>query len=158
VSACSDPAEPEKRPDGSVSVTFSDYRGSEATLPEAVFVAGEDGTGNGPGQGWDPFTGVSDISADGSPRLEGFAAFTNGSGTYSFGIRERGNVDLHNARLFLAYTNPSNRHIVGFEVSYDVEAWLIGERANRIRLKLNTDSRGFSTLPDLVSTDNPRYA
>lgn len=142
--------------EGASSVSFSAYRGTPETLPAGMFVTGEDASGNGPGEGWDPFTGVNDISADARPLLEGFGAFTDGDGTYSFGIRERGEADLRDARLFLPYVNTSERDIIAFMVEYDVEVWLIGERANRFRLKLNTATTGFSDLPDLVSTVNPR--
>ncbi len=86
---------------------------------------------------------------------EGFTAFTNGDTGQSFGIRERGETDLRDSRLFLQYTNTTGETIVGFNVSYDVECWYHGARANRIRMKYNTETSGFSNIDDLISTDNP---
>lgn len=133
---------------------FDAYRGTAATLPEGMFVRGVDGLGNPIGPGFDPFTGVSDLGSEPPDAFDGFGAFTNGG--YSFGIRERGEVDLRDARLFLRYVNTSDEHIIGFDVSFDVEVWLQGERANRIRLKFSTDTIGFGDLPDIVSVTNPR--
>jgi len=86
---------------------------------------------------------------------EGFTAFTNGAGGNSFGIRERGETDLRESRVFFEYTNSTGVEIVGFDVSYDVECWYHGQRANRIRLKYNSETTGFGSLDDIVSTVNP---
>jgi hypothetical protein len=143
-------------PEGLAAPGLGEYRGTLGSLPAGMFVTGQNGARVPIGPDFDPFTGVHDISADTPASFEGFGAFTNGTGHYSFGIRERGETDLQDARLFLALPNDSERHIVAFQVQYDVEAWYLGERANRIRLKFSTDTVGFSDLPDLVSTPNPR--
>jgi hypothetical protein len=142
-------------PDEPPTVGFNAYRGTAATLPAGIFVAGEDGEGNLVGEGFDPFTGVSDL-ADSDASFDGFGAFTNGGGAYSFGVRERGEADLREARIFLRYPNTAGEHIVGFDIDFDLEVWLKGERANRVRLKFNTGTDGFSEIPDIVSVTNPR--
>lgn len=125
------------------SENFNAYRGSEATLPDHMFVTWDDRIG-------EPFQGVN---------TGAFTAYwASGSSDYSFGIRERNPVDLRDSRLFLAITNNSSVSITGFEVSYDVEAWFVGDRRNRIRIKyddqLDADDRDtFET--DIISTDNP---
>jgi len=98
-------------------------------------------------------TTTNNIAVDGWG--EGFSAFTNGVDGNSFGIRERGEIDLRDSRVFYEYTNTTRNAIVGFNVSYDVECWYHGQRANRIRLKFNTEPIGFSAIDDLVSTVNP---
>ena len=143
------------QPDGAVLIDFNEYRGTLATLPELLFVDGEDGDGSPVGGEFYPFTGVSSI--DRGDEFEGFGAFTANEEEFSFGIRERGSTDLRNARLFLEYRNSTDRTIYGFRVSYDVEAWLVGERDNRIRLKYHTQTEGFSAIDDIVSTSNPAH-
>ncbi len=137
---------------------FNEYRGTESSLPDAIFVTGEDGNGEGIGDGFYPFTGVSSIDPERSDEFQGFGAFTRDDQEYSFGIRERGDTDLRNARLFLEYTNDTDRTIHGFRVSYDVETWFLGERDNRIRLKYHTQTSGFGSIETIVSTANPRGA
>jgi hypothetical protein len=143
-------------PEGLDGSSFAGYRGTAATLPPGMFVTGEDRAGRQVHEGFDPFTGISDSASDPPGSFDGFGAFTSGGQGYSFGIRERGDADLREARLFLAYENSDSRAIAGFEVEYDVEVWRLGERANQIRLKLGTGTRGFSELPDLVATPSPR--
>ncbi|TVQ51913.1 MAG: hypothetical protein EA377_11320 [Phycisphaerales bacterium] len=86
---------------------------------------------------------------------EGFTAYTNGETGNSFGIRERGETDLQDSRLFYEFMNNTGDIVVGFNVSYDVECWYHGQRANRIRLKYNNATSGFGSIDDIVSTDNP---
>lgn len=143
-------------PKGVAGSSFTGYRGTAASLPSGFFVAGENGKGLEVSDGYNPFTGVSNISSNPPDSFDGFGAFSSDGERYSFGMRERGSADLRDARLFLRYTNSTGRAISGFEVEYDVEVWRLGERANRIRLKFSTDSVGFSALPDIVSTPNPR--
>ncbi len=162
---------------GVFQTDFADYRGTRGTMPEGMFVVGENGEGEPVGPGFYPFAGVVEVQAAGGDAVDarpgagvtgnatanpdtfsGFAAYTADGETFSFGIRERGEVDLRNARVFLEYTNDSGRHIVGFRVSYDVETWVHGERDNRIRLKYHTDTSGFSSVRDIVSTVNPAGA
>ncbi len=144
--------------EGTVREDFDTYLGTLETLPAGFFVTGEDGDGTQVGEGFDPFTGRSLLSDEEEATFEGFGAFSNGNNGNSFGIRERGDTDLRDSRLFLEYTNATERTIVGFQVFYDVEVWFWGQRANRIRFKYNLDTSGFSDLPDLASTDNPRGA
>ncbi len=137
------------------SENFNSYGGTAATLPQHMFVTGENGAGHefGGPEGYNPFTGVSNINGSGS--FEGFGAFTNGNGDYSFGIRERGGTDLRDARLFLEITNNTGQAITKFNVSYDVEVWLHGDRDNQIRMKYNTTDAGFSNVDDAFATLNP---
>ncbi|TVR16458.1 MAG: T9SS C-terminal target domain-containing protein, partial [Balneolaceae bacterium] len=133
--------------------SFADYRGSEDTLPDHMFVTwDEDRLAN-------PFTGIGNIDSS-NPETEygNFTAYTSDGQEFSFGIRERAPQDLRNARLFFAFTNDTDEPIRTFRVSYDVEAWFIGDRRNRIRLKyddlVTSDERStFET--DIFSTDNP---
>lgn len=124
---------------------FNGYRGTEATLPTNFSV------------GWDetrtsePFQGLN---------TGAFTAYTSDGIDHSFGIRERNPVDLRNARLFFAFTNNTGLTITGFNVSYDVESWYVGDRRNRIRLKyddvLTEAEAGRATFnEDIFSTDNP---
>jgi len=126
---------------------FNEYRGSAATLPANMVVGWDDGRTS------DPFQGVN---------TGAFTAYTSDEVDHSFGIRERNPVDLRNARLFFEFTNNTEQAITGFNVSYDVEAWFIGDRRNRIRLKYD-DHLDDSTSPggrdtfetDIFSTVNP---
>ncbi|TVQ75627.1 MAG: hypothetical protein EA363_00235, partial [Balneolaceae bacterium] len=129
---------------------FNDYRGSRATLPEFFSVTWDDRIDN-------PFTGVGDFdTSDPDEAYGGFAAYTAGDGDYSFGIRERAPVDLRDGRLFFAFTNNTDQPISKFEVSYDVEAWFIGDRRNRLRLKYDDDPEDPESFDeDIFSTDNP---
>ena len=135
---------------------FNDYRGSEATLPQYFSVSWDEGRITPPD---DPFTGVGDFAtSDPDTSYGAFTAFTSNNADFSFGIRERAPVDLRDARLFFAFTNNTGSPISSFEVSYDVEAWFIGDRRNRIRLKYDTmlDSPDRDTFEvDIFSTDNP---
>ncbi|MFP4153007.1 MAG: CotH kinase family protein [Alkalispirochaeta sp.] len=140
-------------PDGVVEISFDEYRGSQATLPEGISVSGEDGDGVPVGGDYYPFTGVSTHSRE--DEFVGFGAFTADEEDYSFGIRERGSSDLRDSRVFLEYENTTDRKVYGLRVSYDVETWFIGERDNRIRLKYHTDTTGFGSIDEIVSTTNP---
>jgi len=132
---------------------FNEYQGSLPTLPQYFMVTwDEERTDN-------PFTGVGDFeTSDPDVAYGGFAAFTSDNEDFSFGIREREPEDLRDARLFFAFTNETDQPISEFEVSYDVEAWFIGDRRNRIRLKYDNllDSEDRDTFEeDIFSTDNP---
>lgn len=131
--------------------TFNDYRGSAATVPNGFFVEWD------VARVADPFTGIGLFEvSDPSTSYGGFTAYTQGAGThYSFGIREREPVDLRDARLYLHVTNTTGQAITGFLVSYDVEAWYIGHRRNRIRLKYDDQFGGGRFEEDIFSTDNP---
>jgi hypothetical protein len=142
--------------EGPDTTMFASYRGTAETLPAEMFVAGEGRGGQAVGNGYDPFTGVSRLSSDSPATFDGFGAFTRDDRTFSFGIRERGDADLREARLFLRYVNAADRYVSGFRVEYDVEVWRLGERANQIRLKFHTSTDGFGQLPDIVATPNPR--
>lgn len=140
---------------GEVVIDFDDYRGTESTLPDGMFVTGEDGDGVEIGDAFYPFTGVNLLSDSREDDFLGFGAFTADEQDYSFGIRERGDSDLQDSRLFLEYTNETDKPVHGFEVSYDVETWFHGVRDNRIRLKYHTDVSGYSAVDSIVSTRNP---
>jgi len=130
---------------------FNEYQGSMVTLPGPFSVSWDEGrTAN-------PFTGVGDFdTSDPDVAYGGFTAFTAGDDEYSFGIREREPIDLRDGRLFFAFTNNTDEPISRFEVSYDVEAWFIGDRRNRIRLKYDDDPEDPNSFDeDIFSTDNP---
>lgn len=138
--------------DGRISIDFNEYRGNMATLPDDMFVTAEDGDGIGIGDAFYPFSGVHRL--DREDEFLGFGAFTTDGDTHAFGIRERGDIDMRNARLFLEYENETGRPVEGFTVRYTVETWFVGERDNRIRLKVNRDRDGYSAVDSLVSTSN----
>ncbi|TVQ21211.1 MAG: hypothetical protein EA383_17375 [Spirochaetaceae bacterium] len=142
---------------GVFEADFDDYRGTRSTMPAGMFVSGENDEGDPVGPAFYPFAGVFEVTAA-AEAFSGFGAFTADGESFSFGIRERGEVDLRNARVFIEYTNETGRPIVGFRVSYDVETWIQGERDNRIRLKYHTDTSGFASVRDIVSTVNPAGA
>ncbi|MFW6357052.1 MAG: chitobiase/beta-hexosaminidase C-terminal domain-containing protein, partial [Spirochaetota bacterium] len=144
------------RAEGVVVIDFDDYRGSEVSLPDNVFVSGEDGSDVPVTGDFYPFTGVSSLEREDD--FDGFGAFTADGDDYSFGIREHGAADLRDSRLFVRYENRTNRTVYGFKLSYDVETWLNGDRDNRIRLKYNTRRDGFGSIDDIVSTANPLTA
>ena len=119
---------------------FNDYRGSAATLPAHMFVTWDESRTNAPYQGVN--TGA-------------LTAYTSDNEDYSFGIRERNPVDLRDARLYIEFTNNTGQEITHFWISYDVEAWFIGDRRNRIRMKYDDVFGGGRFETDLFSTDNP---
>lgn len=132
---------------------FNTYRGSAVTLPSYLSITWDEGRLS------DPFGGVGDLRTDDPDTGYGnLSAYTADGESFSFGIRERAPDDLRDARLFFRFRNDTDEPMSVFHVSYDVEAWFIGDRRNRIRLKfdntLESDSRDtFET--DIFSTDNP---
>ncbi len=139
--------------DGIVRIDFNEYRGTRESLPDGLFVSGEDGDGVPADGDFYPFTGVNSLARE--DEFSGFGAFTAAEDAFSFGIREHGDPDLQDSRLFLEYENRTNRRIHGLRVTYDIETWLVGERDNRIRLKYHTETKGFGSIDDIVSTSNP---
>ncbi|MCC5794736.1 MAG: hypothetical protein JJT85_08375 [Chromatiales bacterium] len=124
---------------------FNGYRGTAATLPASFSVSWDEGRTS------EPFQGINSGA---------FTAYTSDDVDYSFGIRERNPADLRDARLFFEFTNDTDRPITALFVSYDVEAWFVGDRRNRIRLKYDTvidpAEAGRDTFEvDIFSTDNP---
>lgn len=130
---------------------FNSYRGTVETLPAGFFVTWDESRTS------EPFTGVSTFEeSDPFFSYGGFTAYTHGaSNDYSFGIRERAPVDLRDARVYVSMTNMTGQAISGFLVSYDVEAWYIGDRRNRIRLKYDDQFGDGRFEEDIFSTDNP---
>lgn len=132
---------------------FNTYRGSAETLPAYLSISWDEG------RLANPFGGVGDLRTDDPDNSYGnLSAYTADGESFSFGIRERAPDDLRDARLFFHFRNDTDEPLSVFHVSYDVEAWFIGDRRNRIRLKfdntLDSDSRDtFET--DIFSTDNP---
>lgn len=121
---------------------FSTYLGSAGTLP-ANFIADYVSPS--------PYQGAGDGS--GATINSGFWAFTNSGGT-GFGILEgdQGTGDLSDSRLFLQIINDTGAPVYRLKVTYKVQIWRDGPRRNSIRLKYNTSTGGFSSLPDLAST------
>ncbi len=125
---------------------FNDYRGTSTTVPTHFFVAWDEPRTS------EPFQGVN---------TGAFTAYTADGVDHSFGIRERDPVDLRDARLFFGFTNNTGAPVTGFNISYDVEAWFVGDRLNRIRLKYDNllDSPDRDTFEtDIFSTPNPAPA
>ncbi|MFP4179303.1 MAG: CotH kinase family protein [Spirochaetaceae bacterium] len=145
----------ERTREGIRVINFDEYRGTEASLPEGMFVSGHDGDGNSIGHSFYPYTGIHRAGSEGEDNFSGLGAFTADGEDFSFGIRERGETGLEDARLFLEYRNDTDRVIYGFSFSYDVQTWYLGERDNRIRLKYNTDTEGYGYIEDILSTSNP---
>jgi len=132
---------------------FNDYRGTAETLPDYFFVEWDEGRAE------NPFSGVGDFNTtDPETGYGAFTAYTADNQNFSFGIRERVPVDLRDSRLFFTFTNNTGGPIHTFKISYEVEAWFIGDRRNRIRLKfddrLEDDDRD-TFEEDIFSTDNP---
>ncbi|MCC5885550.1 MAG: chitobiase/beta-hexosaminidase C-terminal domain-containing protein [Gammaproteobacteria bacterium] len=121
---------------------FDDYRGTAGTLADSLFVSWDEGRTS------EPFQGVN---------TGAFTAYSSDDSDHSFGIRERSPVDLRDGRLFFAFTNDTDEPVTEIRVSYEVEAWFIGDRRNRIRLKYDTmlEAERATFEVDIVSTDNP---
>lgn len=101
-----------------------------------------------------PYQGTGDGS--GATINSGLWAFTNSNGT-GFGILEgdQGAGDLGDTRLFLQIVNDTGAPVYRLKVTYKVQIWRDGPRRNSIRLKYNTSTGGFSSLPDLANTPAP---
>ena len=121
---------------------FNDYRGTEATLPAHMFVT------------WDTVS-IGEDSPYQGVNTGALTAYTSDSVDHAFGIRERLPVDLRDARLYFEFTNNTGQAITGFHIRYDVEAWYVGNRRNRIRLKYDTTLGDGRFETDIFSTDNP---
>lgn len=133
-----------------IAENFNSYTGNEASLPANIFAE------------WDtsrtsaPFTGIGNFNtSDPTTAYGGFTSYTADNTDFSFGIRERVPVDLRDARVFLPIKNDTGEPIRYFLVSYDVEAWFIGNRRNRLRLKYDDTLGSGRFEDDLLSTDNP---
>lgn len=136
-----------------ISENFNTYQGTEATLPSGISTSDALGPPNN-------FQGIGDFNDPASPGGN-FSANTSNMADFSFGIQERTPTSaFQDARVFLPIKNNTGAPIRYFQVSYDVEAWFIGSRRNRIRLKydnfLTLAEAGRSTFEvDIFSTDNP---
>lgn len=124
---------------------FNSYRGNTNTLPNNLFVDW-DTSQSGMDDPNAPFQGVN---------TGAFTAYTSDDADHSFGIRERNPENLRDARLYFEFTNNTGEDIFGFNVSYDVEAWYVGDRRNRIRLKYDDQLGANRFEEDIFSTDNP---
>lgn len=139
-----------------ISENFNTYQGTAETLPSGMTTSDALGAPNN-------FRGISNFNDPESP-YGNFSAYTSEGEEFSFGIRERSpDVGFQNARLFLPIKNNTGQPIRYFLVSYDVEAWFVGNRRNRIRLKyddfLTPIEAGRATFEtDIFSTDNPSPA
>ena len=100
------------------------------------------------------YQGISDGS--GATLNSGLYSFENAGGG-SFGILEgdQGTGDIGDTRLFLYFQNNTGATLSRVRVSYKVQLWRDGARLNRIRLKYNTTTSGFSSIADLVNTPAP---
>jgi hypothetical protein len=107
---------------------FDTFRGTEATLPDYFTIAVVSGT--------DIYRSTFDATIDAASSFTGIKAATSDGSDYSLAWREStGAAELDDTRMLLTFTNNTGEAIVGFNVSYDVEAWVNGRRDNQLRFK-----------------------
>jgi hypothetical protein len=138
---------------------FDTFRGTEATLPDYFNIAVVSGT--------DIYRNIFDATADAASSFTGIKAATSDGSDYSLTWREgTGAAALDDTRTLFMFTNNTGKAIVGFDVSYDVEAWVNGRRDNQLRFKYDVyeDSdesqaaegrQAFET--DIFATINPNH-
>lgn len=112
---------------GTYSQGFDPFRGSVETVPQYFSIeAGGD----------DVYRGVFDSTVNTASDFTGIMAATNNGVDYSLAWREStGGANLEDARVLFSFTNNTGEPIYGFDVSYDVEAWVNGRRDNLVVMK-----------------------
>lgn len=106
---------------------FNDFRGTEATLPAGFSITAG---------GTNIFRGEFNSGTNNAADFTGIMAATSDGVNYALVWREStGNASLDDARILLAITNNTGSPIYGFEVSYDLQAWVNGRRDNELRFK-----------------------
>jgi hypothetical protein len=138
---------------------FDTFRGTEATLPDFFTIAVVSGI--------DIYRNVFDATTDSASSFTGIKAATSDGSNYSLAWREgTGAAALDDTRTLFMFTNNTGEAIVGFNVSYDMEAWVNGRRDNQLRFKYDVyrDSdeaqaaegrQAFET--DIFATLNPNH-
>ena len=107
---------------------FNLFRGTDATLPNHFSFTADSGT--------DIFRGVFDSTTSAASTFTGVMGTTTNSLDYSVAWREStGAAALGDGRLLFAVTNNTGQPITKFNFSYDVEAWVNGQRNNEVRFK-----------------------
>ena len=139
--------------------SFDTFRGTQATLPDYFTITVVSGT--------DIYRNVFDTTTDAASSFTGIKAATSDLSDYSLAWREStGAVELDDTRTLFMITNNTGEAIAGFDVSYDVEAWVNGRRDNQLRFKYDVyaDSdesqvaegrQPFET--DIFATMNPNH-
>lgn len=107
---------------------FNNFRGTAETLPEFFTSTVASGT--------NVYRGEFDSTTDTASSFTGIKAATNNDLDYSLAWREStGPANLADARFLFKIQNSTGEAITGFQVSYDVEAWVNGVRDNQVRFK-----------------------
>jgi autotransporter-associated beta strand protein len=115
---------------------FNGFRGTEATLPAGFSI-----TAGGTNIFREVFNSTTSAASD----FTGIMGATSDSTNHALAWREStGAASLDDARVMLAITNNTGSPIYGFEVNYDLQAWVNGRRDNQIRLK-------YDVYPDSAS-------
>ncbi|HMO83512.1 MAG TPA: dockerin type I domain-containing protein, partial [Lacipirellulaceae bacterium] len=137
---------------------FNSFVGTESTVPPHFTVQAG---------GASVFRTVFDARTDSAGDFTGIMAATSDGQNYSLAWREStGPANLDDARILFTFTNNTGVPLTGFDVSYDVEAWVNGRRDNQIRFKFDVypDSssaqaaegrNAFET--DIFATPNPNH-
>ncbi|HMP08331.1 MAG TPA: dockerin type I domain-containing protein [Lacipirellulaceae bacterium] len=138
---------------------FDAFRGTAETLPNHFTVTVAAGT--------NIYRDTFDATTDTAASFTGIKAATSDGSDYSFAWREStGAAGLEDTRVLFAFTNNTGEAITGFEVSYDVEAWVNGRRDNQIRFKYDIyadtaasqAAEGRSAFEtDIFATVNPNH-
>jgi hypothetical protein len=138
---------------------FNSFRGTEETLPNHFTVTVVSGI--------DIYRDTFNSTTDSASSFTGIKAATSDDNDYSFAWREStGAAALEDTRVLFQFTNNTDQAITGFDVSYDVEAWVNGRRDNQVRFKYDVyaDSvesqaaegrNAFET--DVFATVNPNH-
>jgi hypothetical protein len=138
---------------------FNAFRGTEATLPDYFSIAVVSGI--------DIYRNVFDATVDAASSFTGIKSATSDGSNFSLAWREgTGAAALDDTRVLFMLTNNTGEAIAGFNVSYDVEAWVNGRRDNQLRFKYDVyaDSdesqaaagrQAFET--DIFATMNPHH-
>jgi autotransporter-associated beta strand protein len=126
---------------GTYTQDFSSFNGSAGTLPAGFFVESAQSPS-------DPFVSGT---VDGTNSTTGFRTFRLTTSPVDpdkrwFGFFE--GSALSDSRLFAEIENTSGSPITALRVRYRTSIWRDGNRQNSIRIKYNTSTGGFSSVPD----------
>ncbi|WP_442481650.1 chitobiase/beta-hexosaminidase C-terminal domain-containing protein [Aeoliella sp. SH292] len=138
---------------------FDAFRGTAETLPPHYTVTVVEGT--------DVYRGVFDSTTAAASSFTGIMGTTSDGEDYSFAWREStGAAGLADTRVLFTFTNNTGEAITGFNISYDVEAWVNGRRDNQLRFKYDVyaDSEAAQSAvgrnafeSDIFATLNPNH-
>ncbi|RRJ96430.1 hypothetical protein Ga0100231_021420 [Opitutaceae bacterium TAV4] len=129
---------------GTYTQDFSGFNGTSGSLPDGFFAEAE--------QSSPPFVpGGAGGTVTGSDGTIGFRTFRDPASTEDLNKRWFGILEgsgLGDSRLFAEIKNTSGNAITALRVKYRAAIWRDGARENSIRLKYNTSTGGFSSVPD----------